>query len=652
MKPTQIACVALTLLSGNNAYAAAATSNTTLTQALLSDGYLDLGIYADAYEKAVAFVDTLNVTQKVDIITGTDIDSFPTLIKKDGVGGLVYHYYVSGFVLPNALAMTWDRNHVNKMYKALGDEFFGMGYNIVNAPQPGPMGRTPWSGRLMAAFTPDPYLNGMALAQSVEGLRDAKMIAHGKHFLLNEQETNRSSMSGGSAYSANADDKTTHEIYSWAFADGIKSGMGAVMCAMNRVNDTLSCENNALLSKMLKEQLGFPGHVRPDVGAQTTSYGSANAGLDFGSSTYWTTDILNAGIANGSFTEARLDDMVVRNVLPYYFIGQDQLDPQVEAGFTEYRDVRANHASIIRNIAADSLVLLKNNNADGRGLPLKKPLTTALFGVHAGPAMGGPNKVFTTNGVSGSVYQGHLATGAGSEQGSLGYVSTPYAAIQDRVTSWGGMLWWIMNDTYADASSSSGSSSFGGGGFGGGFSGNASIPGDSGMNGGVGGIMKRAASVTGGGSGTSGSLTFDSYATNADACLVFMNAYSGEGADRTELYNADQDTLVNTVAAECNNTVVVINTVGPRLVDQWIENENVTAVLYGGLLGEQSGNSITDVLFGDVNPSGKLTYTLAKNETDYPVDICEDSECDFTEKGLIDYRWFDAKVRHLSALEF
>jgi beta-glucosidase len=87
---------------------------------------------------------------------------------------------------------------------------------------------------------------------------------------------------------------------------------------------------------------------------------------------------------------------------------------------------------------------------------------------------------------------------------------------------------------------------------------------------------------------------------------------------------------------------VVINTSGPRVLDQWIENDNVTAVVYGGYLGQESGNAIVDVLYGDVNPSGKLTNTIAKNATDYPVSICDTAECDFAEGVQIDYRYFDA----------
>lgn len=104
------------------------------------------------------------------------------------------------------------------------------------------------------------------------------------------------------------------------------------------------------------------------------------------------------------------------------------------------------------------------------------------------------------------------------------------------------------------------------------------------------------------------------------------------------------DSLVNTVADNCNNTIVVINTVGPRLLDQWISHTNVTGVLYGGPLGQESGNAIDDAIFGAVNPSGRLIHTIAKNESDYDAGtaISEADEIAFTEGNYIDYKYFDA----------
>lgn len=489
------------------------------------------------------------------------------------------------------------------------------------------------------------YLTGMVMSKAIPGMNSAGVVAGGRHFLLNEQETNRSSSISSTTtevYTSNADDKTIHELYLWPFQDGVKAGMAAVMCAMSRVNGTLSCENSDLVSGLLKSELGFPGMVFPDVNSQSTSYGSANAGLDYGSSSYWTSDILEAGIANGSFTQDRLDDMAVRNIIGYYYVGLDDGKQPEVASTTEYRDVRAEHAALIREIGAASLVLLKNNNtAAGQGLPLNRPRTISVFGAHAGPAMAGPNQAFSVQGTDGPTYQGHLASGSGSGQLSFSYLITPFQSLSTRAAADGSMIRWILNDTYTDSSSSGGM----GGGMGGGdggmptmsgnLSSNGTAPGG-GMGGGGGG-----GGISISGQGTAVTPSIANYAEDSEVCLVFLNSFSGEGADREELYNEDQDTLVTTVASSCNNTVVVINTVGPRLVEAWIENENVTAVVYGGLLGQESGNSIADVLYGDVNPSGKLINTIAKNASDYPVALCYTAVCDFSEGVYIDYRHFD-----------
>lgn len=129
----------------------------------------------------------------------------------------------------------------------------------------------------------------------------------------------------------------------------------AAMCAMNKVNNTLSCENSELLNEYLKTAIGFPGMVFPDQGAQSTCYGSANGGLDYGSSSLWSETNLETGMTNGSFTQERLDDMAVRNVIGYYFAGLDDgLQPSTMS-YTEYRDVRGDHADIIRQAGGEAI---------------------------------------------------------------------------------------------------------------------------------------------------------------------------------------------------------------------------------------------------------------------------------------------------------
>jgi beta-glucosidase len=293
-----------------------------------------------------------------------------------------------------------------------------------------------------------------------------------------------------------------------------------------------------------------------------------------------------------------MDDMAIRNVIGWYYIEADNGEFPSMAESGEYRPIPKEHRTLIRENGAKSMVLLKNvHNA----LPLRSPRRLSLFGAHAGKSISGPNEAFSVFGVSGPVYQGHLATASGAGSAPLPYLVTPHQALTERAAEDGTQFRWILNDTFLGGSTG----------------------------------------LIGSGASTGVDPSLANYAQFSDVCLVFLNAWGGEGKDRSELSNPTQDRLVETVAENCNNTIVVINAVGPRIMDAWIESPNVTAVLYGAPLGQESGHSIVDVLYGNANPSAALTYTIAKNEDDYPARPCEDVDCEFTEGNYIDYKHFD-----------
>ena len=290
----------------------------------------------------------------------------------------------------------------------------------------------------------------------------------------------------------------------WPWYDMVKSGIGAAMCAMTEVNGTAACEDSDLLMGLLKTEVGYPGLVLPDINAQKTALGSAIGGLDYGSSNVWTTDVMTTMLNNGSLSQARLDDMVIRNVIGYFYANLDNGEQPAHADTSDYVDTMGDHADLIRKIGAKSIVLLKNvNNA----LPLSKPHRMSVFGAHAGPVMGGPNLDFDVQG-SGPVYDGHLATGSGSAQASFPYLITPIAALTTRAAKDHTNIKWILNDTYSEGTS-------------------------------------KNTLVTLGSDDTGISPSYSAYAVASDVCLVFINALAGEGTDRTELYNEDQDTMVS-----------------------------------------------------------------------------------------------------------
>lgn len=142
-------------------------------------------------------------------------------------------------------------------------------------------------------------------------------------------------------------------------------------------------------------------------------------------------------------------------------------------------------------------------------------------------------------------------------------------------------------------------------------------------------------------------------APTSDACIVVGNTWGAEGHDRPSVRDDFTDGLINNVADQCSNTIVVFHTVGARLVDQFVDHPNITAIIFAHLPGQDSGKALVDILYGKENPSGRLPYTVARNESDYESLLKPDltltgtfqhfPQSNFTEGVYIDYRHFDAK---------
>lgn len=159
----------------------------------------------------------------------------------------------------------------------------------------------------------------------------------------------------------------------------------------------------------------------------------------------------------------------------------------------------------------------------------------------------------------------------------------------------------------------------------------------------------------------------DNYANNqirslvsqdAATAIVFVDVGAGEGYISVDYNEGDRrnlslwhdgDSLIKNVSSLCNNTIVVIHSPGPVLIWDWYSNPNVTAILWGGFAGQEAGNSITDVLYGKVNPAARSPFTWAKIREDYGTDLLyqpnngeEAPQVQFREGVFVDYRHFDA----------
>lgn len=149
----------------------------------------------------------------------------------------------------------------------MGEEFKAKGSNIALGPVVGPLGRSPFGGRNWEGFSPDAYLSGELVSETVQGMQAAGVQACTKHFILNEQETQRnpSIRKDGrtiEAISSNVDDKTMHETYLWPFANAVRAGTSSMMCSYQRINGSYGCQNSKTLNGLLKTELGFQGKNR------------------------------------------------------------------------------------------------------------------------------------------------------------------------------------------------------------------------------------------------------------------------------------------------------------------------------------------------------------------------------------------------------
>ncbi|CAF1521792.1 unnamed protein product [Didymodactylos carnosus] len=517
---------------------------------------------------------------------------FPGLCFQDspsGVGDNVE--FATAFVPGIHIAATWDRDLAYARAVAIGQEFRGKGIHFLLGPMMN-IDRNALHGRNWEGFGADPYLSGENSFEYVLGVQNQGVVATAKHYIANEQETNRfydvtaSSSSNpydisSKGYSANIDDKTIHEIYLWPFASSVVAGAGSVMCSYNQVNGTQACQNSKTLNDLLKGELGFQGNVMSDWGATKTGIESVLGGLDVempGGDGFMGYSLLQA-VQSGRISEERIDDMVTRILAPYYLVGQDQGYPTLDFS----RDVTQDHHKINRLTGTAGIILLKNTN---NVLPFNADSDKhiSVFGSAAGQFKIGPSPG-DAQGFDGAIYQG----------GGSGFVRPTYAIDP-------------INTLVAKARECHFHIQF---------------------------VTDQSDYKT-----INDSFRVPGYST--PKCLVFINAWSTEGRDRSSLQAYNQgDQLVQIVAAQCASTVVVINSVSQLNLEAWVDHPNVAGVIWSGLPGPEYGPALADVLFGNYNPGGKLVFTIAKNDSDYGTNITETYNSNYTEGVFLDYRHFD-----------
>lgn len=464
------------------------------------------------------------------------------------------------FPTASALASTWDRELIEAMGRALGEECVAQGVDVLLGPGVN-MKRSPLCGRNFEYFAEDPYLAGELAASLINGIQSQGVGTALKHFAANNQEFERFSIN------ARIDERTLREIYLPAFEIAVKKAQPwTIMCAYNKLNGTYCSEHHELLVDILKNEWGFAGFVMSDWGAVHDRVAALKGGLDWempGPKPRRVQAVIEA-VQSGELDEAVLDE-AVRRILGV--VEQAAATPK-NGTF----DPIAHH-TLAQRVAAESMVLLKNNGL----LPLQNPQQIAVIGR--------------------SARQPHFQGGGSSHINPI-QVDIPFTELQKHAEQ--------AELTFAEG-----------------------YPHDDSFQQ---PLIDEAVQL----------------AQSADVALLYIALPSykeSEGYDRADLdLTSQQVALIRAVTAVQPNTVVILNSGAPVVMGEWLDG--AAAVLCAWMMGQAGAGAIADILFGRINPSGKLAETYPLRLSDTPAYLNFPGaygEVRYGEELFIGYRYYDAR---------
>lgn len=504
----------------------------------------------------------------------------------------------SCFAFPalTCLAATWNPKMSALYGKSIGEEARYRNKNILLGPGVN-IYRTPLNGRNFEYMGEDPYLASVMVVPYIQEVQKNNVAACVKHFALNNQEVRRDYID------VKVDDRTLHEIYLPAFKAAVQEGGAwAIMGAYNKYKGEHACHNQYLLNDILKKQWQFDGVVISDWGGTHNTkeaikngldmeFGSWTNGLDWGESNAYDNYYLARPylklLEDGEVTDKELNDKV-RRILRLVF----RTNMAVEKKYGSF--VTEEHALAGRQIAQEGIVLLQNN---GNLLPLNPQTVKNVV-------------------VIGENATKMMTVGGGSSSLKAQYEISPLQGIRKRLGD-------NVNVTYVEGYASPAVKAQ--------DVKNAKEPEKKEID----LAAMRAQAVAA--------------AKNADA-VIFVGGLNKnqfqdcEGVDRKELeLPYEQDALIAELVQVNPKTVVVIIS-GNAVAMPWVKQ--APAIVEAWYSGSESGNALASILFGDVNPSGKLPFTfpvkLADNSAhalgEYPGN---ENEVTYNEGIFVGYRWAD-----------
>ena len=492
-----------------------------------------------------------------------------------------------------ALSATWNKELARLYGKSLGEEARYRNKNVLLGPGVN-IYRSPLNGRNFEYMGEDPFLTSKMVVPYIQGVQSNGVAACVKHFALNNQETNRHSVN------VVVDDRALYEIYLPAFKAAVTEGDSwTIMGSYNKYKGQQNCHNQYLLNDILKGEWGFKGAVVADWGGAHNTreaifngldmeFGSWTDGLAWGKSNAYDNYYLAAPyldlIKKGVVGTKELDDKVRRILRLSFLTTMDRNRPWGSFGTEE-------HALAARKIADEGIVLLQNKN---NVLPVNLAKTKKI-------AVIGENAIKM------------MTVGGGSSSLKAKYEISPLDGIKKRVGSQAEIVY--ARGYVGDASSD----------YNGVVSGQNLRDKRSAKE-----LMDEALKV----------------AKSADV-VIFVGGLNksdfqdSEGNDRKGLeLPYDQDKLISELA-KVNKNVVFVNISGNAVAMPWAKQ--VSGIVQGWFLGTEAGSALAAVLVGDVNPSGKLTFTFPVQLKDNPAHSLGEfqggEEVHYKEGLFVGYRW-------------
>ena len=495
----------------------------------------------------------------------------PLTVLADGPAGLRINptrqgdsqtYYCTGYPVGTVLACTWNTQLVEELLTTMGQEVHEYGVDVLLAPGMN-LHRNPLCGRNFEYFSEDPLLSGKISAAYVKGIQKNDVGVSVKHYAANNQEINRNENN------ARISQRALRELYLKNFEIAIREAKPwTVMSSYNKLNGSYTQQSHDLLTGILRDEWGYDGIVMTDWGNKAGTVNAVQAGNDLmepgaDSESQRIVEAVNNGtldIADLDRNVKRLLEYIVKT--PHFKHYQFSNKPDLEG-----------HAKLVREAAAEGMVLLKNNG----NLPMEAKGNIALFGL--------------------SAYKS-IAGGTGS-----GNVNKPYIRnISEGLEAAGFTLDSRLADFYAKHREYVASQSA------------------LGMGGGRNVMLGEAVLPE----VAINQSAVQSCAQRNDAAVIVIGRNAGEGDDRRmvddfELTDVERS-LIRNVCNEFHKVgkkvTVVMNIGGVIETASWKGQPD--AILLAWTPGQEVGNSVADVLTGKSNPSGKLSMTFPLSYLDIP----------------------------------